>query len=98
VKQELARRGIPPAAIEQGLARAEEDGASTEENLRRAVARLTRAGAPPSTPREWQRLRAALLRRGYDPESIGEALAALGDEAEDAEDAGEAPEEPGEPS
>ncbi len=79
VRQELARRGVGSDAIEQGLARAAEEGASPAENLRRAVERLTRDG-PPRTPRDWRRLRDALLRRGYDPEAISGALAVFGEE------------------
>lgn len=87
VRQELARRGVPAETIEAGLARAAQDGADPSRNIQIALERLTRRGEPRS-PRERNRVRAALARRGFEPPEITRAMGSM--------DAGELDDDPGE--
>lgn len=84
VCQELARRGVSREIIEGALAGAEEEGAAPSGNLDRALARQLRQRGRPADRRERDRLRAAMIRRGFEPGEIDRALeqvdAAAGDD------------------
>jgi regulatory protein len=91
VRSELLRRGVPAALIDQALAETAAGGETelprTElERARRALAQITRryAGLEPRVRR--QRLAAALARRGFDYETVAEALAEPRGESGGAED------------
>jgi regulatory protein len=81
VRQELARRGVSGEIIDRVLAGAEAEGSDPSRNLERVLAKLLRSRGRPSDRRERDRLRAALMRRGFSPDEIGRALAALDAEA-----------------
>ena len=74
VRQELARRGVSVRAIEEGLAKAEEDGSAPSENIHAAAEKLIRRRGLPKTRHERDRMRAALARKGFEFAQINEVL------------------------
>ena len=76
VRQELRRRGVSEADLEQGL---EAFAGGTEEQARaaRALAPLWRRHRALDPPERRTRCAAALARRGFDYDTVREALDAL---------------------
>jgi len=83
VREELARRGVTGEIVEAALERAAEEGAGPAASLDRALEKLIRRHGVPRERREQNRIRAALLRRGFSPEDVSGALASLGSAADD---------------
>ncbi len=74
VRQELARRGVSALAIDEGLAKAREDGSAPAENIHAAAAKLLRRWGVPATRKERDRLKASLARKGFEFAAINEVL------------------------
>ncbi len=83
VRQELARRGVASEIVEQVMQRAAEEGAAPAGNLDRALRKLIRLHGAPKERKDRERFRAALLRRGFAPDDVSGALAALDPAADD---------------
>jgi len=79
LSSELLKKGIPPAVIDRVLSDREEEEDRVEVARRAVAAKLrTLAGKPPAVVR--QRAEQFLLRRGFDYETIREALGGLDQE------------------
>ncbi len=69
IREALAARGIPPAAIERAL-----DGESGQEQIERASALLGKRGQPLAEDADRARALGFLTRRGYDYDVAYEAV------------------------
>jgi regulatory protein len=77
VRQELVRRGLSGDVIETALSRAAAEGSHPSGNIDGALARLLRQRGTPRGRPERDRMRAALMRRGYSSAEITRVMEGL---------------------
>jgi regulatory protein len=86
VLQELSRRGVARDVADRAMAELERDeGIVAAETIHRVAAKKWRSLAKLDAQTRRQRVYGFLARRGYAPDEIREALAALGDDSADSD-------------
>ena len=79
VRQELVKRGLSADVIEAAMVRAAAEGSHPSGNISRALTRLLRQRGMPRDRLERDRMRAALMRRGYSSTEITGVMEGLAD-------------------